>query len=63
MNKELGFDPVVLLLLFGVYFVLDYYTSKFIPELLYGFSLIFYYFKCIIIRKKYRAKNDINNKI
>lgn len=59
MKEELGFDPVVLLLLFGIYFVLDYYTSKFIPELLYGFSLIFYYFKCIIIRKKNCKKNGI----
>ena len=59
MKEELGFDPVVLLLLFGVYFVLDYYTSRFIPELLYGFSLIFYYFKCIIIRRRHHIKNGI----
>lgn len=61
MKEELGFDPVVLLLLFGLYFVLDYYATKFIPELLYGFSLIFYYFKCIIIRKKNRIKNGIKH--
>lgn len=59
MKEELGFNPVVLLLLFGIYFVLDYYVTKFIPELLYGFSLIFYYFKCTIIRRRNHMKNGI----
>jgi len=61
MQKELDFDPVVLLLLFGIYFALDYNMTRFIPELLYGFALIFYYFKCIIIRKKNRIKKSIKS--
>ena len=59
MKEELEFDLVVLLLLFGVYFVIEFYSTRFIPELLYGFSLIFYFFKCTIIRKRKCIKKGI----
>ena len=52
MVKGNSFDPVVLLFLFGLYFVIDFFTAKDMFGLLYGLILIFYYFKCRIIEKK-----------
>jgi len=51
MTKENNFDPVVLLLLFGLYFIMSFISEKNIPELLYGIVLIFYYVKCKFVLK------------
>lgn len=61
MQNELGFDPAVLLLLLGMYFVVNYNTSKSILELLYGLTIVCYYFKYIYIRRKNRIKNGIKH--
>ena len=53
MKRVAGVDLVLLLLLFGIYFVLSYSTSKNIAELIYGIILIFYHIKLKFIMKKY----------
>lgn len=52
MAKGNSFDPVVLLLFIGIYFVLSYIDTKIIPELIYGSILLIYYFKYLLIKKK-----------
>lgn len=51
MEKS-NFDPVVLLMLFGIYFVINYLVIFNLIELLYGIILIIYYIKCKIVQKK-----------
>lgn len=51
MEKN-NFDPVVLLMLFGIYFILDFMSGKNIPQLLYGIALIVYYIRYKIIKNK-----------
>ena len=52
MTSETNFNGVVLLLLFGIYFVLSFINTKNIPDLIYGVILIIYYVKFRIIQKK-----------
>lgn len=56
MTKEGNFDPVVLLLLFGLYFVLKYATTQSITELIYGIVLLIYHIRFQIARRKARSK-------
>lgn len=50
--KQESIDPVVLLLLFGIYFVCSFLAGHCIFELVYGLILILYYFKARLIQKK-----------
>ena len=50
MNNKL--DEVLLLLLIGIYFVLDFFATGFIPDMIFGVILIYYHFKFLFIRKK-----------
>ena len=52
MTKEGDFDPVVLLLLFGLYFVLKYATTQSVSELVYGIILLGYHIRFKIARRK-----------
>ena len=52
MTDKGKFDPAVLLLLFGLYFVLKYPTTKEATELLYGIILIGYHIRFRISSKK-----------
>lgn len=52
LPKDKSLDPVVLLLLFGIYFVCSYLAGHSVFELVYGLILIFYYFKVRIFQKK-----------
>lgn len=55
MTKEGNLDPVVLLLLFGLYFVLKYATSQCVTELIYGIILLIYHIRFKIARIKARS--------
>ena len=50
MTKNGGLDPVVLLMLFGIYFVLKYISAKEFTDLLY--VLIMYHIRFAILKKK-----------
>jgi hypothetical protein len=52
MTKEGNFDPVVLLFLFGLYFVLKYATTQSVTELIYGIVLLIYDVRFHIARRK-----------
>ncbi len=52
MTKENNLNLVVLLLLFGMYFIMSYLSSKNIPELVYGIILIIYHVRFKILHKK-----------
>ena len=52
MTKNGGLDPVVLLMLFGIYFVLKYISAKEFTDLLYGIVLIMYHIRFAILKKK-----------
>ena len=45
-------DAVLLLLLFGIYFILSYINTKLIPELIYGVILLIYYFRFTLCKNK-----------
>ena len=52
MTGEAKLNGVVLLLLFGIYFVISFINTGSIPELVYGIVLIFYHIKLRYIQKK-----------
>ncbi len=54
MQKNSEVDFLVVLLLFGIYFVLKYFTEMNIYDLLYGCILIYYH-----IKLKYFPSEDI----
>lgn len=52
MAKDNGLNLVLLLLLFGMYFIMSYISTKNIPELVYGIILIIYHVKFRVLQKK-----------
>ena len=54
MTKEGNLDPVILLLLFGLYFVLKYATTQSVTELIYGIILLIYHIRFKMARRKLR---------
>ena len=56
MAKEGDFDLVVILFLLGLYFVLNYATTKCVSELVYGIILLGYYVRFRLARRK-RSSN------
>ena len=52
MAKDNGLNLVLLLLLFGMYFIMSYISTKNIPDLVYGIILIIYHVKFIVLQKK-----------
>lgn len=51
MIKNNGFNPILILLLFGIYFIISYFETKNIPELVYGAVLVCYHVKFKILQK------------
>lgn len=52
MFEKNHFNPAVLLLIFGLYFILDFVSTKCIPNLLYGLFLVSCYIRIIFLYKK-----------
>lgn len=45
-------NPVVLLLIFGLYFVTDFLETNNYWNMIYGLFLLIYYIRCKVIQKK-----------
>lgn len=45
-------DPVVLLLIFGLYFILQFVNTKCVPDLIYGIFLLICYIRLVFFNKK-----------
>ena len=52
MQTNSDFDFVVLLLLVGIYFIFEFFSTKQITDLLYGIILVIYYIKFRFLNKK-----------
>ena len=52
MIKESELDLVLLLLLFGLYFIISFLTSNNVFELIYGIILVFYHVKLKFLQRK-----------
>lgn len=50
LNKN-GFNYVVLLLLVGIYFILNYFAQKQLTDLIYGIILVIYHIKFRFLNK------------
>ena len=51
MQKKCGLDLVLLLLLFGIYFILKFISEKQVTDLIYGCILIIYHIKLKMLEK------------